>query len=148
MAPEMWDPAPMPIGGAPTVQPSPLHVPDTELASLEEHPALLVTTVLDLPYTDVRQLGRARKIVVTKDNTTIIDGAGDASLVQGPSVGAVLVEEELHGPGVGIVDALGQGDGGFVENGPRVFARLNGNGAIQSTFGCTNGVGRSGQVIW
>ena len=28
--------------------------------------------------------------------------------------------------------------------GPRVFARLNGNGAVQSTFGCTNGIGTPG----
>jgi len=28
--------------------------------------------------------------------------------------------------------------------GPRVFARLNGEGAVQSTFGCTNGVGTPG----
>ena len=28
--------------------------------------------------------------------------------------------------------------------GPRVFARLNANGAVQSTFGCTNGVGTPG----
>ncbi|MEZ5125207.1 MAG: chaperonin GroEL [Thermoleophilia bacterium] len=32
---------------------------------------------LKLENTDVRQLGRARKVVVTKDNATIIDGAGD-----------------------------------------------------------------------
>jgi hypothetical protein len=31
-----------------------------------------------------------------------------------------------------------------VIKGPRVFARLNGNGAVQSTFGCTNGVGTPG----
>ena len=33
---------------------------------------------LKLENTQVSQLGRARKVVVTKDNTTIIDGAGDA----------------------------------------------------------------------
>ena len=33
---------------------------------------------LKLENTDVTQLGRARKVVVTKDNTTIIDGAGDS----------------------------------------------------------------------
>ena len=32
---------------------------------------------LKLDNTDISQLGRARKVVVTKDNTTIIDGAGD-----------------------------------------------------------------------
>ena len=33
---------------------------------------------LKLENTEVTQLGRARKVVVTKDNTTIIDGAGDS----------------------------------------------------------------------
>jgi len=28
-------------------------------------------------------LGRARRVVVTKDNTTIVDGAGDAPAVEG-----------------------------------------------------------------
>ncbi|MFO0688574.1 MAG: PEP-CTERM sorting domain-containing protein [Myxococcota bacterium] len=30
--------------------------------------------------------------------------------------------------------------------GPRLFARLNGNGAVEATFGCANGVGTVGQV--
>jgi len=34
---------------------------------------------LKLENTDISQLGRARKVVVTKDNTTIIDGAGDTT---------------------------------------------------------------------
>src|SRR5205814_1495800 len=31
----------------------------------------------------VTQLGRARKVVVAKDSTTIIDGAGDSDAIQG-----------------------------------------------------------------
>ena len=38
---------------------------------------------LKLENTDVSQLGRARKVVVTKDNTTIIDGAGDTDQIKG-----------------------------------------------------------------
>ena len=38
---------------------------------------------LKLENTTVDQLGRARKIVVTKDNTTIIDGAGKAADIKG-----------------------------------------------------------------
>jgi chaperonin GroEL len=38
---------------------------------------------LKLENTQPAQLGRARKIVVTKDNTTIIDGAGDSDAIKG-----------------------------------------------------------------
>ncbi|HET6495472.1 MAG TPA: chaperonin GroEL [Thermoleophilia bacterium] len=37
---------------------------------------------LKLENTDIAQLGRARKVVVTKDNTTIIDGAGDTDSIK------------------------------------------------------------------
>ena len=38
---------------------------------------------LKLDNTQLTQLGRARKVVVTKDDTTIIDGAGDADAIKG-----------------------------------------------------------------
>src|SRR3712207_3370348 len=38
---------------------------------------------LKLENTQLSQLGRARKVVITKDNTTIIDGAGDAEQIKG-----------------------------------------------------------------
>jgi chaperonin GroEL len=38
---------------------------------------------LKLENTQVSQLGRARRVVVTKDNTTIVDGAGDAEAIKG-----------------------------------------------------------------
>jgi len=38
---------------------------------------------LKLENTKVEQLGRARKVVVAKDTTTIIDGAGDAEAIKG-----------------------------------------------------------------
>jgi chaperonin GroEL len=38
---------------------------------------------LKLESTDVAQLGRARKVVVTKDETTIVEGAGDADQIAG-----------------------------------------------------------------
>src|SRR5215213_6975426 len=38
---------------------------------------------LKLENTTVEQLGRARKVVVSKDNSTIIDGAGDAEQIKG-----------------------------------------------------------------
>ena len=38
---------------------------------------------LKLENTQVSQLGRARRIVVAKDNTTIIDGAGEAEAIKG-----------------------------------------------------------------
>src|SRR5205823_4804810 len=38
---------------------------------------------LKLENTKLSQLGRARKVVVDKDSTTIIDGAGDADAIKG-----------------------------------------------------------------
>jgi chaperonin GroEL len=38
---------------------------------------------LKLENTQISQLGRARRVVVAKDNTTIIDGAGDAQAIKG-----------------------------------------------------------------
>ncbi|MDE3720777.1 MULTISPECIES: chaperonin GroEL [Nocardiopsis] len=38
---------------------------------------------LKLENTEIDMLGRARKIVVTKDETTIVDGAGDATAIAG-----------------------------------------------------------------
>ncbi|MDA2809691.1 chaperonin GroEL [Nocardiopsis sp. RSe5-2] len=38
---------------------------------------------LKLENTELEMLGRARKVVVTKDETTIVDGAGDATAIQG-----------------------------------------------------------------
>ena len=38
---------------------------------------------LKLDNTQISQLGRARKVVVTKDNTTIVDGAGDTESIKG-----------------------------------------------------------------
>ncbi|MBE1557012.1 chaperonin GroEL [Sporosarcina limicola] len=38
---------------------------------------------LDLKSADIAQLGRAAKVVVTKDNTTIVEGSGDSKLIAG-----------------------------------------------------------------
>ena len=38
---------------------------------------------LKLENTQLNQLGRARKVVITKDNTTIVDGAGDTERITG-----------------------------------------------------------------
>ncbi|OXS77796.1 chaperonin GroEL [Domibacillus enclensis] len=38
---------------------------------------------LDLKSTDITQLGRASKVVVTKENTTIVEGAGDSQNIGG-----------------------------------------------------------------
>ena len=43
---------------------------------------------LKLENTKVSQLGKARKVVVDKDSTTIIDGAGDSGGDQGPDQAA------------------------------------------------------------
>src|ERR687893_692312 len=48
-------------------------------------PLLIVAEELGLKLenTQLSQLGRARKVVITKDNTTIIDGDGDAERIRG-----------------------------------------------------------------
>ena len=38
---------------------------------------------LKLENTQISQLGRARRVVIAKDNTTIVDGAGDAAAIKG-----------------------------------------------------------------
>src|SRR5918998_574342 len=38
---------------------------------------------LRLENTQLNQLGRARRVVITKDNTTVVDGAGDTERIQG-----------------------------------------------------------------
>ena len=38
---------------------------------------------LKLENTEIKQLGRARRVVVGKDTTTIVDGAGDAAAIKG-----------------------------------------------------------------
>jgi chaperonin GroEL len=38
---------------------------------------------LKLENTEIKQLGRARRVVVTKDTTTIVDGSGDAEAIKG-----------------------------------------------------------------
>ncbi len=38
---------------------------------------------LKLENTQLNQLGRARRVVITKDNTTIVDGSGDTDRIQG-----------------------------------------------------------------
>ncbi len=53
---------------------------------------------LKLENTRLDQLGRARKIVITKDNTTIVDGAGDSEHIQG-RVDQIKAEIEITVPG-------------------------------------------------
>ncbi len=48
---------------------------------------------LKLENTQVSQLGRARRVVVGKDNTTIVDGAGDAAAIKG-RIGQIKAEIE------------------------------------------------------
>src|SRR3569832_2233674 len=45
----------------------------------------VITEEMGLKLEDARltQLGRARRVVVTKDNTTIVDGAGDSEAIKG-----------------------------------------------------------------
>jgi chaperonin GroEL len=54
-----------------------------DIAILTDGEVIAEEMGLKLVNTQISQLGRARKVVVTKDTTTIIDGAGDAAGIQG-----------------------------------------------------------------
>lgn len=82
----------VPRGGRP---PYPIHdhfVPASRIEALSEHPALMVSTTLELPHTDVRQLGnslrglttdptgRQNVIPVGNTNSVILSGTGQGVL--------------------------------------------------------------------
>jgi len=62
---------------------------DRRKAMLEDMAILTAGTViseevgLSLEKASIKDLGRAKKVVVSKENTTIIDGAGDAKAIEG-----------------------------------------------------------------
>ncbi|WBB66165.1 chaperonin GroEL [Micromonospora sp. WMMD812] len=55
----------------------------TDIAILTGGQVISEEVGLKLDATGLDMLGRARKVVVTKDETTIVDGAGDAEQIQG-----------------------------------------------------------------
>ncbi|RBY83423.1 chaperonin GroEL [Blastococcus sp. TF02A-30] len=55
----------------------------TDIAILTGGQVISEEVGLKLDNADVSLLGRARKVVVTKDETTIVEGAGDADQIQG-----------------------------------------------------------------
>jgi chaperonin GroEL len=55
----------------------------SDLATLTGGEVISETVGLTLENMTLDMLGRARKVVVTKDETTIVDGAGDAERIQG-----------------------------------------------------------------
>ena len=54
-----------------------------DIAILSDGEVITEELGLKLENTQLSQLGRARKIIVTKDDTTIIDGAGDTETIKG-----------------------------------------------------------------
>jgi len=54
-----------------------------DIAILSDGEVITEELGLKLENTQLSQLGRARKIIVTKDDTTIIDGAGDTATIKG-----------------------------------------------------------------
>ncbi|WP_345145102.1 chaperonin GroEL, partial [Dactylosporangium darangshiense] len=55
----------------------------TDIAILTGGQAISETVGLKLENADLGLLGRARKVVVTKDETTVVDGSGDADSING-----------------------------------------------------------------
>ena len=54
-----------------------------DMAILTGGQVISETVGLKLENTDLSMLGRARKVVITKDETTIVEGAGDADQIEG-----------------------------------------------------------------
>ncbi len=54
-----------------------------DIATLTNAEVITEEMGLKLENTQVSQLGRARRVVVAKDTTTIVDGAGDATAIKG-----------------------------------------------------------------
>ncbi|MEZ6018217.1 MAG: secretin N-terminal domain-containing protein [Planctomycetota bacterium] len=54
-------------------------VPATDLALLRRHPAMLFTTVVDLPHTDVRQLSNSLRTMIVDANTMQLLPAGSSN---------------------------------------------------------------------
>ncbi|MFT5475802.1 MAG: hypothetical protein ACI8Y8_001135 [Planctomycetota bacterium] len=54
-------------------------VPREHLELMRDHPAMLVTTTLALPYTDVRQLSNSMRTIITDANTQQMLPAGNSS---------------------------------------------------------------------
>lgn len=62
-----------------------LRVAETKLDPLEEHPALLIQTTLELPYADVRQLSNSMRALLN-------DNAGSLTLVPAGSTNSVVLQ--------------------------------------------------------
>ena len=54
-----------------------------DIAILTDGKAIMEDLGIDLASVDLSYLGRAKKVVVEKENTTIIEGAGESSAIQG-----------------------------------------------------------------
>src|SRR6202453_1091975 len=54
-----------------------------DIATLTNGEVITEEMGLKLENTEIKQLGRARRVVVEKDTTTIVDGAGDAQAIKG-----------------------------------------------------------------
>ena len=54
-----------------------------DIAILTDGEVITEEMGLKLENTQLSQLGRARRVVVTKDTTTIVDGAGDSAAIKG-----------------------------------------------------------------
>jgi len=61
------------------IRSSALRVDADELLRWQEHPALMVTTTVDLPNTDVRQLSNSMRTMITDANTQQLMAAGNSN---------------------------------------------------------------------
>ena len=68
-------------GGGPNIKQRTLHVGPDELEDYADQPATLITTVLNLPNVDVRQLTTTMRGLLTDTNTQSILAAGEHSVI-------------------------------------------------------------------
>ncbi|MCP3915433.1 MAG: hypothetical protein GY711_07755 [bacterium] len=66
-------------GARQTLRQSATLVPEEELQSYFEHPAILITTIVNLPNTDVRQLSNSMRTMITDANTQQMLPAGNTN---------------------------------------------------------------------
>ncbi len=67
--------------GANNLKQKAIHVLPSELEDYADQPATLITTVLNLPNTDVRQLSTSLRAMLTDTNTQTLLPAGDTSII-------------------------------------------------------------------
>lgn len=96
-----------------TIRASAILVPSEHLAHFADHPATIITTVVHLPNTDVRQLSNSMRTLITDANTQQMLPAGNSNTIVLTGLGAQVV---------GLVEMLRTVDANSVQDDARKLA--------------------------